>query len=495
MPDPSQRHAVTSKLWSRINERGDFPLLSDSLRVTISAMQGDDRAITSLAQIVLSDFTLTQRVLRLANSAMYMAFGGNITTVSRALVVLGVEAVAHLVLGLKLVDHFQQCHLQLQRLDAKLELNRAMLAGCIARKVCAARDVRAGEEAVVCTLMRQLGRLLCIFYLEHEWAQIRARALAGCCTDDELSAQVLGISFDELGEEAAERWGLPEVIRRGMLPFDFSAPPTGPQAGAECDHWLRAVSSFSVEMSRSMTDAADDAGSRSRRVLETVQCYAAALSLGVEALRGMMGELVKDEASRHFLREIDELQAASAGDAPHSAERTLRDGLRGLRLLPSLHHLGPVLAMASEAMLAGMRFSRAIIFVRDPRRHAFEARLGFGAGIEQLLPQLRFNEIFSGDVFHLAITNPVGIFIENACNPKFGAHIPRWFREVVSDAHAFVLLPVRAGSDTVALVYGDWNSAEQARTMGPGEMAALNELAQELGRFFGQARVAAPAAP
>ncbi len=93
---------LLDKLWMRMSERGDFPMLSQALRTTVSAMSDDDLDFTALVQVVLSDFGLTQKVLRLANSAMYMAFGGNITTVTRALMVLGMDAVGHLVVGLKL---------------------------------------------------------------------------------------------------------------------------------------------------------------------------------------------------------------------------------------------------------------------------------------------------------------------------------------------------------------------------------------------------------
>ena len=140
---------LLDRLWARMNERGDFPLLSQSLRTTVAAMTNDDYDFSALVKVVLSDFALTQKVLRLANSAMYMAFGGNITTVTRALMVLGMDAVGHLVVGLKIVDHFH--HSAPRRIDAKLELNRTMLSGCVARKLTERGDLRAGEEAVVST--------------------------------------------------------------------------------------------------------------------------------------------------------------------------------------------------------------------------------------------------------------------------------------------------------------------------------------------------------
>src|SRR5260370_4423781 len=148
--------ALLDKLWAQMSERGDFPMLSQSLRTTMAAVNNDDLDFTALVQVVLSDFALTQKVLRLANSAMYMAFGGNITTVTRALMVLGMDAVGHLVVGLKLVDHFH--HSAPHCIDAKLELNRTMLSGSVARNLTDHGVVRAGEEAAVCTRRRPSGK-------------------------------------------------------------------------------------------------------------------------------------------------------------------------------------------------------------------------------------------------------------------------------------------------------------------------------------------------
>ena len=211
------RTALLDKLWARMNERGDFPLLSESLRATMAAMKNDDLDFTALVRVVLSDFALTHKVLRLANSAMYMAFGGNITTVTRALMVLGMDTVGHLVVGLKLVDHFH--HSTLRRIDAKLELNRALLSGCVARKLTEHAQLRGGEEAVVCTLMRQVGKLLVVCYLDSEWDRIRRRAAE--LNGDEAAAcvDVLGVGFETIGLEAAASWRLPAVIRAAAWGF------------------------------------------------------------------------------------------------------------------------------------------------------------------------------------------------------------------------------------------------------------------------------------
>ena len=79
---------------------------------------------------------------------------------------------------------------------------------------------------------------------------------------------------------------------------------------------------------------------------------------------------------------------------------------------------------------------------------------------------------------------PVGIFIENARDPRIEARLPRWFKSSFGDAHAFVLLPVKANDTTVALAYGDWTDVQAVHKITQPEMAILNELTRELSRFF-----------
>ncbi|MGN6667599.1 MAG: HDOD domain-containing protein, partial [Trinickia sp.] len=330
--------AQLDKLWARMSERGDFPMLSQSLRTTMAAMKNDDLDFSALVQVVLSDFALTQKVLRLANSAMYMAFGGNITTVTRALMVLGMDAVGHLVVGLKLVDHFH--HSAPHRIDAKLELNRTMLSGCVARKLTEQGDLRAGEEAVVCTLMRQVGKLLVVFYLEAEWEQIRQRASEGDIDESDACAGILGVSFEELGQEAATRWRLPDTIRAGMGTFVPDEP------GPLQMQWLRAVTNYSTEVAAVLSSAHVADHAREAKIAELARRYSRALDSEPEDLTAMTVALAREEAGEGFMREIDELRANADAIARASvdAEERISSGLEDLRALPSENALAPVLA-------------------------------------------------------------------------------------------------------------------------------------------------------
>jgi HD-like signal output (HDOD) protein len=467
-----------NRVWNRISEQGDFPMLSQSLRTTLIAMSQAEVDFAALVQVVLSDFAVTQKVLRLANSAMYITFGGNITTVSRALTVLGVDTVVHIVIGMKILDHFQ--HSVPRRIDAELELHRTILAGCIARELNKDGDLLAAEEAVVCTLMRQIGKLLMVFYLDSEWDEICRHVEAGV-DEAEACRAVIGVTAEELGLEVALRWRLPEIIRSSMNVFD-------PRMAQE-SHRLRrlcATTNYSTDVSRVLTQRNVLDEQREAAIAELAQRYGGALGDDPDALVVMSCTLAREGAGASVMREIDELHATAEASTRQALDPRARIdvGLSDLRALSATSALRTVLALACEVVHEGLGFARTVAFVRDGNG-TFTARVGFGSKIDAVLPALSFEAAFEPDIFHLAIANPVGIFIENARAPRIAARLPDWYRRIFDDIRSLVLLPVMTKNrSTVALLYGDWSESQKPRRVSQGEMAALNDLARELRRFF-----------
>ena len=125
-----------------------------------------------MSQAVLSDAALTNKVLRLANSAMYQALGGEITTASRALMVLGVDVVSNLAASLKVVESYSAAARSNEA--ARPVVARAMLAGSLAGRLAPGSDPVQNEEQIVTAVLHSFGQLLCAFYLPEDWAAIAA---------------------------------------------------------------------------------------------------------------------------------------------------------------------------------------------------------------------------------------------------------------------------------------------------------------------------------
>ena len=165
----------------RIRAKSNFPVLSQSISTINRITASDDESMQTLASALLKDFSLINKLLRLVNSTSYGQFGGNISTISRAVMILGFDTVRNLAVTLILLEHMQNRHQAGQLRD---EVIRALFNGIMTRRLLASSGGGDNEEGFICGAFFNLGRLLVMYYLHDEWVDIenRMRAGAGSCT-------------------------------------------------------------------------------------------------------------------------------------------------------------------------------------------------------------------------------------------------------------------------------------------------------------------------
>ena len=82
------------RLLKKISAEADLPALGSSVSKVVQMTSSDDEAVRNLAHFILSDAALTQKILRIANTVSYRtASGATVTTVSKAIFLLGFEVV------------------------------------------------------------------------------------------------------------------------------------------------------------------------------------------------------------------------------------------------------------------------------------------------------------------------------------------------------------------------------------------------------------------
>lgn len=217
-------HSTAEFLLRRMALKSDFPALSASFsRINQLGGQADDASIKVIADLVMRDFALTQKLLRVVNSAAFGA--GKVAKVSQAISMLGVAQLRALATGLMLNNGGNAGQNSPQ---VATTLTDAFVAGVITRNVGRMIGMANVEELFICGMSLRLGELLTLYYLKDEYDEIVRRMHDEHLDGTTSSRAVLGLTFDQLGATVAKNWNFPEAIIDAIQPLDLST--AGPEA-------------------------------------------------------------------------------------------------------------------------------------------------------------------------------------------------------------------------------------------------------------------------
>ncbi|MDP1648067.1 MAG: HDOD domain-containing protein [Rubrivivax sp.] len=229
-------HATLEFLLRRMRHKTDFPALSDAVVRIQRLATSDTESLKSLTDEILRDVALTNKLLRMVNTAHYTAVaGGGISTVSRAVALVGFAGIRNMALSVLLLEHMGD---KAHAAQLKEEFLRALMAGTLAGDM--SPLARESEEAFLAAMFQNLGRLLTEYYFPEEAVQIRQQvAHADTAVSREAAArQVLGIGLQDLGAGVARAWGLPDTLQRALRVPEGDVPTHAVPAGVERLRWL-----------------------------------------------------------------------------------------------------------------------------------------------------------------------------------------------------------------------------------------------------------------
>jgi len=224
-PEGGTRHSTIDFLLRRMQRKKDFPTISSTL-AEINRLTGDsaDACADKLANVILRDLALTSKLLKLVNSAFYGARAVEITSISQAVVFLGVEQVRMTANSLTLFGHLKN-----DSADLKDAMIRSFLGGLLARHLARKQKLAGAEEAFIGGMCQNLGENLVIYYFADEFEEIEELRKTEMLDKNAASRSLLGVSYGDLGSTVARSWSLPQSIVsaiRGLPPGPVRRPDT-----------------------------------------------------------------------------------------------------------------------------------------------------------------------------------------------------------------------------------------------------------------------------
>ena len=498
--DPKQ--STLEFLLRRMRVKGDFPALSESVTSINRIAISDKESVNKLSNSVLKDFALTNKLLKLVNSATYSQFeSGSISTISRAVVILGFDSVRSIALSLMMFDNMQnKGHAQ----QLKEEFVRSLFSGMLARGLAGRASVKDAEEAFICSMFHNLGRTLSMFYFPEETTEIQKLIQAKDVSEETAAVQVLGLAFEDIGIGIAKTWGFPDSMLLSMR----SLPDEKIRKGISNGDKLRILSGFSNELSEVITNTPEsERGAAVARLsekfgdclavsdkqisalveksLQDIAQFSAAVSVNLK--QSKFAKQAAQWASKpgvsvagvNSAKETDsDTQAILAASMLHepkpnldlaieeeriSSCRTteeiqylLSSGLQDISnsLIDDSIKVNDILRMILETMYTGMSFNHVLFCIKDGRHNAMAGKFGFGANVQGLINGFRFSMMAPPDVFLVALKNNADILISDIDDPKIASRIPAWFRET-SSARTFIVFPIVIKGKPIGMIYAD----------------------------------------
>jgi putative nucleotidyltransferase with HDIG domain len=176
---------------------------------------GQNGGARDLVEVLRGDQSLTAKILSVAGSPAYGAKA--VTTLERAVPLLGFAAVRSIVLATGVIDAFARKSPSGAAFDHHEFWKHALAVACAARR-CAAlgkRDIDP-EEAFVAGLLHDLGKvaLSTVFPKGYDRAAMQANQARTDIADCER--RVLGADHTVAGRRLAERWRLPRELQEAI---------------------------------------------------------------------------------------------------------------------------------------------------------------------------------------------------------------------------------------------------------------------------------------
>ncbi len=189
-----------------LQANGSFALPDACFKVK-ALMEDENSAINDFADVISVDPSMTSRLLQIANSAIYH-FPGEISTISRAITIIGTQAIYNMMLVDVAASAFK--HFENQAINLKRFWRMSIYCGLVTKNLAIKAGIKDIERLFVAGLLQNFGELL-VAKISPEVAQ-RCEKYNSDNLPWPLQELALGFTYTDISAELLKIWQLPEKI-------------------------------------------------------------------------------------------------------------------------------------------------------------------------------------------------------------------------------------------------------------------------------------------
>jgi HD-like signal output (HDOD) protein len=185
---------------------GSFALPDACFKIK-SLIEDESSIIEDFANVISIDPSLTSRLLKIANSAIY-SFSGEISTISRAITIIGTQAIYNMILVDVAATAFK--HFSNQAIDLKRFWRMSIFCGLATKNLAIKAGIRDVERLFVAGLLQNFGELIVAKVspeLAHQCEKYSPEKLPWT-----VQKECLNFTYTDVSAELLKIWQIPEKI-------------------------------------------------------------------------------------------------------------------------------------------------------------------------------------------------------------------------------------------------------------------------------------------
>lgn len=473
--EKNESMTIKEQLIDMICNNPNLPTLGGSITCIVQISSSVDESTQELANLILLDVSLTQKILRLSNSATFRSSSSqDVTNISKAIQLLGLDTVKACTLAMILVNGMPQSHAESVRIELALSLSASLIGRNLAKR----SAFPNAEEVAIAALFKNMGRLLVAAFDDALYRKTMKLVKDGTHTHAQASWETIGCTFDELTKMAMKEWSIPDSIVKAMqlMPSKKLAAPKNRQ------EWMQQVTEFSDTaacLALQTDQATDDSLTE-----DLLNRFGTTLNLGETQLESIITDAAKEtrELSNNAQLELppnkknnpeddlfdgllfDTEDADSAHlSKPHPSGKprnSLDQLLTGVESLTKMVaskecKINELMLQVLETLYGSMGFHFATICLKDIKTNQYKARYSLGKNSATIQKNFIFPDTSSDNLFSLAFQKNLDLSISDATDQKICGSLPRWHRQLLPQTKSFIILPLIIKGKPIGLFYAD----------------------------------------
>jgi diguanylate cyclase (GGDEF)-like protein len=200
---------MNQAILERIRSCPGLPSLPSVAVQVVQMTAEEDMDINDLSELITADPALTTKILKTVNSPFY-GLSNNVSTISKALIILGLQSVKTLVLGFSLVRNMRSA--EDTSFDYATYWRRSIFAAVAARSIGVKVRLVQREEAFLSALLQDVGMPVLHTVLGDEYDRILAGLGPEHHAVSAAETEALGTTHAEVAAFLLGEWKLPPVL-------------------------------------------------------------------------------------------------------------------------------------------------------------------------------------------------------------------------------------------------------------------------------------------